>query len=175
MHKFKYLEQNNDHGCGVFATINAINYEFRDIYGYKHVPILEMMLKTDVENGTEQRDIIKFLRFIFYIRSSSKFSKKRLDKWLEKSNRHQAIIMYYAEPSTQTWHYCNIFQKKHNKYYGANFWFPLDKGRIFKTTISEKKVYSFYKYPEGFYIMYLRPRDFPQKSPNQDKNSTSTG
>lgn len=157
--KFKYIPQLNSYGCGVFAVMNAINY---GIYSnncktpqlcQKDSSNLEKILNTDKEYGTEEKYIIDFLRTCFYVTVRRKFSKKKLDKWLEKGN--QAIILYpYA--GKYELHYSNILHKTNKIYYGANVWFKRSNKWVMLKTIPKELFKSMY-HPDSLTI-YLRWR-----------------
>jgi hypothetical protein len=134
---YKYIRQTNSYGCGVVAVMNAINYSMAQNglgrnrqYNYFNIPELEDILKTNEEFGTDEKEMVKFLRNYFYVTVNKKFSKKKLDKWLADGN--QAIILY---PYSGPWelHYSNVYERRVTRmnceyYKGANVWWKKPSG-----------------------------------------------
>ncbi|HLD91576.1 MAG TPA: hypothetical protein VI911_11315 [Patescibacteria group bacterium] len=151
--KNKPLLQNNDYGCGVFAIMNAINKVSKRQLTLEDIPRWEKILKTDKEYGTLRTDLmLKCLRKHFYATMSKKFSKKKMDNWLDRGN--QAIILYPYEGKYEL-HYSNIFYRFKDGYEGVNFWIKNNKwARSSKT--NERCIKWFYQ--EGTEIFYLRER-----------------
>ena len=160
MRKFTYIPQTNGYNCGPVAVMNAYNYH-QDCFRKRHVPICETILHTCPIMGTEEKHMIKELRDTFTVKvERGKFSKRKIDNWIERSEDHQVIILYCYSPKAYEWHYANIFRKINGRYWGANFFTPSESGRWrFTKTIPEDYTRSFYRYQDDFVTLYIKPRE----------------
>ncbi len=164
---FNYIHQVTEYGCGVCAVMNAVNYGmFKHGYGlkhqfdYKHSEMLEKVLGTDEDFGTEEWPMVEFLRNYFHVTIRKSFSKKKLDNWLSRG--HQVIILYPYSGKDEL-HYSNIFQKAKSQVGGrhykcANVWWKQPNGKLWRMykTLPEGVLAAMYK-PESL-IMYIRWR-----------------
>lgn len=122
---YNMLTQFNDHGCGVFSVMNAMRYRFEIYplrYQYKQI---EEELDTDLEYGTEEWPMVQKLREDFYVSIVRSFDKKRMDKWLDKGDDYQVIVLYpwaFPEEGPKELHYCNVTDKYPSCYVGGNFY-----------------------------------------------------
>jgi hypothetical protein len=111
-------------------------------------------MNTD-KDGTNLKDFYPMVRPFFYLLIRRKFSKKFMDKWLEREGC-SVIIDYCTDKKKDEWHVANIFKKKDGIYYGANFYCQ-KKGYYFHKTTEDfvKRLYN----RKGGSIIYLRSKD----------------
>jgi hypothetical protein len=155
----KYLKQDNDYGCGVFACINAFNNIKKKCLTYSHVSKMEKILKTCKDYGTHEKHMMKWLGGYFRVTSRKKFDKKFFNEWIAK-DKQQAIVLYCYNRSNYEFHWANVFGKSDDVYDGVNFYIPNKINRWYYTKKCNVDILDklMRLEPEETYIIYLREK-----------------